>query len=345
MEVNADNSFDQQYDDENHENYENDENYVEDENDDGDIVGDMVYDVNGFYSLSTRDDIHIYHSKSNNIHDNYINERHLNNNFKQHYTTTTTTTNNNNNNNQVSRERSYIPKDLLTVFVHSTYGCTGSEIARNYIYHHLVNNYHNKNNVDHQQNSHHLFQAIRFNMPIVNEKYWNNNEYFKTSHYITVFMKRVTVYILTNRFLELLTYQAIIRCHLHTQDNLFTIRVIQILLYHYINYDVIMKKWLKCKLDEKKQRNKHKHWRDKSYNDHKNKKINYRNHLYDKSVVRNCLLYLIKSNINIVRAIRIGAYLSAKSVDSMIPPTIYYELHPMLSTLDGASSQHNYLPV
>jgi len=54
---------------------------------------------------------------------------------------------------------------------------------------------------------------------------------------------------------------------------------------------------------------------------------------------------MMKRNINIERAIRIGSYLSAKNVDAMIPPITYYELHPMLTNLSGSSTQHTYLPV
>ena len=129
--------------------------------------------------------------------------------------------------------------------------------------------------------------------------------------------------------MELLTFQAIVRCHIHTQDNLFTIRIVQILLYHYINYDEIYEEYMKQISS------------DTDGNSCGNTNVN----IYSKLAVRSCLLYMMKSNVNIVRAIRIGAYLSAKGVDSMSPPFCHYELHPILSTLDGSSAHHSYVPV
>ena len=357
IDIDANNVFDQHNDDDDEE----EEEEENDEDDDDEENEDMHYDANGYYYLSTRDDIqhkynHHHHNSSSSKESTIPDSSNDNDNYD--------------NNNLLNRYCSLLPKDLLSVFVQSLTGTKSCSIARNYVNHHLKA-YKSKDtddlchhDQDHEQQYHHeqqhhqqqqqqqqqhssynSFQATRLRMPIVNEKYWSNNEHLKTSHYKTVFMKRTTVYILSNRLLELYSYQALIRCHLHTQDNLFTIRVIQILLYHYINYDAIVKKWLKCTQHDNKH---YKHYSEtiSHDNDNNNKRWNnHRNYIFDKSVARNCLLYMMKRNINIERAIRIGSYLSAKNVDAMIPPITYYELHPMLTNLSGSSTQHTYLPV
>ena len=108
-----------------------------------------------------------------------------------------------------------------------------------------------------------------------------------------------------------------------------------------------MKKWSKCIQHDNKHYKHHSETMNHGGDDNNNNKRwnNHRNNIFDKAVARNCLLFMMKSNINIERAIRIGSYLSAKNINSMIPPIIYYELHPMLTNLSGSSTQHTYLPV
>jgi hypothetical protein len=138
----------------------------------------------------------------------------------------------------------------------------------------------------------------------------HSNPFLRTENHI----------ILSQRLLEMMTYKALLRAHMDTQDNLFTIRAIQLLLFHAVRSVDIVSAFNEKYLDRNRE-------------------------IYDpKAVATDCLVFLLHNNINIGRALRIGQYFADRDVDFQAAPTQYFRLDPSLTMLKGAENC-SYIPL
>lgn len=120
----------------------------------------------------------------------------------------------------------------------------------------------------------------------------------------------VIQFILGDRVLEMLAHQAVVRAHMHTQDNLFTIRAVQIVMFHALRAAA-------SAMDTADPEN--------------------------SGGAGYAVRFLVDSRIDIERALKIGAFLGKQGVDPAIAPPRYYELSADLTVL-GAAVPGQYCP-
>jgi len=125
------------------------------------------------------------------------------------------------------------------------------------------------------------------------------------------FRRPVVVYVLGSNVLHVLCSQAIVSAHLYTQDNLLTVRVVQIITTHAL--------------------------REQSNNDNAERTV-------ATPTAQLLLQRLHHHNINLTRALKIGAYLCREHIDITVPTAAVFKVQSEGVKL-GSASAYEYLPM